>query len=346
MNEMRVRCFDGLKAVSAIIVMLSHYFLCFLRWDWLATVPFVRLLFDGGMAVFIFIMLSAFGICASLDKDDVKMAIVHVGLKRYFRLSLPLLWPSVLGYLICVLGLNYNVAFGTVSNNEWVRTLLPADVAINQLTSGVAVGVLRGSAFINPLWMMKYIFLGTFITIPLFFVVNALRKTLYKLVFILIMGILFYSESIFYAAIVAGVLLYVVHKMEIRHETVICAVSVAILVALELFMANATHPVMFLKGTLAIIIVRNGALVCRSMESAFFQWLNRLSYQIYLVHTIVITSVCSYVYANCEHNLLNGIGLFFLLVSVVLGLAFVFSKMDCWVSGKMNLLFKKVLPRS
>ena len=141
-NNERVTCFDGLKGLSAIIVMFAHFFICFAHISWLQTIPFLRILVDGGMAVFIFILLSSFGICASLDKQNVEMAIVRFGINRYFRLTLPLLWPSALGFLCCLLGMNYNVAVGTSLGDFWIQTLLPSEPQIQQFTSGVAVGVL------------------------------------------------------------------------------------------------------------------------------------------------------------------------------------------------------------
>ena len=342
---MRVLYFDGLKGLSAIIVLLSHFFLCFLRFDNLSSTPFLRLFFDGGMSVFIFIILSAFGICVSLDKQNVEDAIVKVGLKRYFRLSLPLVWPSLLGFLICVIGANYNVIVGKEINNEWVRTLLPEELAINQLTSGVAVGVLRGSAFINPLWMMKYIFWGTFIVIPLFCVAKRMNRALLQALFLLAMGILFYSESIFFASSIVGVLFYFFHNYGEKKQRFLFLFSLISLISLEILPETETYLIMLLKGISVIMIVRYGFTLQACLSSPPFLWLSKISYQLYLVHTIIIASFSSYLYLYLEHNYVNYLLLFFVSVLLIMLFALLFTKLDLLVDKKVNDVFAYLLKK-
>ena len=169
---MRIKYFDGLKGFSAIIVMLTHFVLCFKMLSWLQEVPVVGLFFDGGMAVYIFIILSAFGMCCSFSKSDFSSTITKVALKRYFRLTMPLVLPTILAFMLLILNLDYSLNLGELEHNEWTKTLLPAEAHINQLTSGILVGVLKGSALINPLWMMKYIFLGSFIAMPCYYLIH------------------------------------------------------------------------------------------------------------------------------------------------------------------------------
>lgn len=333
---MRVLYFDGLKGVSAIIVLLSHFFLCFLHFDYLSSTPFLRLFFDGGMSVFIFIILSAFGICASLDKQNVEEAIVKVGLKRYFRLSLPIVWPSLLGFLLCAIGANYNVIVGREMNDEWIRTLLPEELSVNQLTSGIAVGVLRGSAFINPLWMMKYIFLGTFIVIPLFCVAKRMNSALFKALFLFAMGILFYSESIFLASTIVGVLLYFYHNYGEKNRLFLFCVSLIGLISIEIISANETYLIMLLKGISVIMIVRYGFSLQACLSRPIFLWLSRISYQLYLVHTIIIASFSSYLYLSIEHNYVNYLFLFLVSVLFIVLFAVLFTRLDLLVDKKVN----------
>lgn len=208
MTSRRIECFDGLKGFSAIIVMLTHFSICFSSISWLQQMPIVGLLFNGGLAVYVFVILSSFGMCCSLANSKLEEAMVKISLKRYFRLTLPLVLPSLFAFFISLTHLNYCSELGMMENNEWTMTLVPQELHLNQLTSGIFVGVLRGSALINPMWMMKYIFLGSFLVLPFFYLSLLLRKNIVKYACLLFFAVAFYSTSPYYTAIFIGILLY------------------------------------------------------------------------------------------------------------------------------------------
>ena len=235
MMNKRIECFDGLKGFSAIIVMLTHFSICFSSISWLQQVPIVGLLFDGGLAVYVFVILSSLGMCCSLANSKFENSMVKVSLKRYFRLTLPLILPSLLAFIISFAHLNYCSELGRAENNEWTMTLVPQELHFNQLTSGIIVGVLRGSALINPMWMMKYIFLGSFLVLPFFYLSILVRNNIAKYACLLFFAVAFYSTSPYYTAIFMGILLYHLKDKLMRFGNLFSMFLLVILVVLHVY---------------------------------------------------------------------------------------------------------------
>ena len=263
---MRIKYFDGLKGMAALIVMFSHFGGVFNLS--LSKIPILSVFFDGGMAVYLFIIISSFGICCSLDKQNIEMAILKLVIKRYFRLSLPLIFPTLFAFLICLFHWDYNKLLATTTHNSWAYPLLPEHLIINQLTSGIAVGVVKGSALIAPLWMMKYIFLGTFICIPLFFVVKNLNNVWYKAFFLAIFAILFFSISPYYFSVIIGVILFAIHGKRIQYSWSISLFCMILLLLEEIFHIETSK---LIRSVLILAIIEYGNVFQSILNKKIFQ---------------------------------------------------------------------------
>lgn len=139
---MRIKYFDGLKGFSAIIVMLTHFVLCFKMLSWLQEVPVVGLFLMVEWLCIFYYIISIWYVLL-LFKIRFSSTITKVALKRYFRLTMPLVLPTILAFMLLILNLDYSLNLGELEHNEWTKTLLPAEAHINQLTSGILVGVLK-----------------------------------------------------------------------------------------------------------------------------------------------------------------------------------------------------------
>lgn len=336
----RIECFDGLKGFSAIIVMLTHFAICFSSISWLQRVPVVGLLFDGGLAVYVFVILSSFGMCCSLANSKLEDAMAKVSLKRYFRLTLPLVLPSVLAFLVSLTNFNYCSELGTMENNEWTRTLVPQELHLNQLTSGIFVGVLRGSALINPMWMMKYIFLGSFLVLPFFYLSMSVQNKIVRYACLLFFAVAFYSTSPYYTAIFMGILLFHLKDALMRMGNMFSILLLVLLIALHAYDLYKTQ---FIGGALLICVVLTSPIQRNLFSSKLFVRLNKLSYQLYLVHASVLASFCSWFYMNISKSytmLACNLLLFFVLTFAI---SYAFTNFDVRVSSFMEKVYKKIL---
>lgn len=328
---MRVYYFDGIKGLAALIVMLNHFVLCFSSLSYLQYVPVVGMLFDGGMAVYMFVLLSAFGICCSLNKDDVDRTIVSVVIRRYFRLTLPLILPSLLAFVVLIIGWNYNLQVGNMSGNDWTIVLLPENAQLKQLTSGILVGVLKGSALIKPLWMMKYIYLGTFLAIPFFYTQRKIRNIYIRFAYLSFFAILFYSVSPYYSATFLGIMLHQLHQIKTANSGMIPLVSILLVPFLHFYDVETTQ---FLRGVILIIGIEYCEHIQKFLETKFFLKLNEISYQLYLVHATVLASACCYVYVCFPlYSYWLALALFVVITFV---LSFMFTIFDKSMNRRMN----------
>ncbi|MBP3504785.1 MAG: acyltransferase family protein [Lachnospiraceae bacterium] len=123
----RVLYFDGLKGISALIVFLSHFIGTFTCISWIAKIPILNIFLDGTMAVHVFIMLSGFGICTSMSQSgDIATTVGRIVLKRYFRLALPIVIPTIIAYILYEIGAYHNQEVASSTNNQWLSALMPS----------------------------------------------------------------------------------------------------------------------------------------------------------------------------------------------------------------------------
>ena len=335
-----VKCFDGLKGLSALIVMMTHFALCFSSISFFQSIPVVGLFFDGGLAVYIFIILSSFGMCCSIANSNLGEAMIKVSLKRYFRLTLPLVCPSILAFAILLSNLDFSNELGLLENNDWTRTLLPETPHLNQLTSGILVGVLKGSALINPLWMMKYIFLGSFIVLPFYALFAKIRDRWLFAMCLFFFFVVFYSLSPYYSASLLGVALFFCKDYIQKLGNGFAIVLFVALIGLHAYDFEKTQ---FIGGALFIVMTLVSPVLRNVFESRIFVILNKISYQIYLVHASVLACFSSWMYLTFGQSYLMLLLNFILFAIITLLIASLFSKVDTWCNRGMNRIYNLIL---
>lgn len=343
-EKMRFTYFDGLKGLSAIIVMQTHFAICFQSISWLQDVPIIGMLFDGGMAVYIFVILSSFGICCSISASTMETAVIKIGVKRFFRLMLPLILPSIVAFVLAGMNLNYCYEIGCLENNEWTENLLPKTLSINQLTSGVLVGVLKGSALINPLWMMKYIFLGSFIVLPVLVVAKNITNISFRIVYLLMAFILSYSVSPYYSAVIIGVILFfTTHSLancRTKCRMLIFGISLMSVLLLHWLVPYNTK---YIRAVFLILMISMSSHLKSFLSKAPWLFLNRISYQLYLVHASVLASLCSWLYLITEYSCRAMLFNFGVFIGVTFLVALIFTKVDVIVSRGLDKFYKSIL---
>lgn len=154
---------DGLKGISAIIVVLQHTFVTIfgLSVSDNFRIPVVHNLWDGNFAVSVFIILSTILTCHGIEKHRKELIkrYRYIVLKRYFRLVVPVGVIIVMMYLLNLAGLFYAEEFGAKTNNCW---LMNSTETLIHLPGNILCAPLGGCYTILRVgWMLKYVFLGT-----------------------------------------------------------------------------------------------------------------------------------------------------------------------------------------
>ena len=166
-GERRLTEFDGLRGWAALSVVGYHVF-----WETLyVRAPEMRnvlagALFDGGLAVSIFFVLSAEAISAPFFQGRGDAAVRALALKRYTRLAIPVLGACALVWLLGCAGLIYlDSASPVVGRAHWMRNWLQFPLTLPSLARYAFWDVFSLApppADWNPfLWTMGYEFDGS-----------------------------------------------------------------------------------------------------------------------------------------------------------------------------------------
>ncbi|GEM_PF-2379527 len=165
--------------------------------------PCFNFIFSGTTALNIFYIISAYLVAGKfLNNKDQFISLGAKGIiKRYLRLSFPILIMNFVIYIIYLLGLGSDRVYDmfTHSYSLW-------DVFRDAFFDCI----FKGSSYFNTVvWMIKDLFYGYLVTILICGIVINLKKT-YKSLFLIVTIIIMWLVNCNYATFVFGILLYIV----------------------------------------------------------------------------------------------------------------------------------------
>lgn len=208
-TQSRLDWVDGLKGISAIIVVLQHAFVTIFGLSVFTDLrlPIVHNLWDGNFAVSVFIILSTILTCHGIEKHRTHLVerYKYIVLKRYFRLVVPVGVIIIAMYLLNLAGLFYAEEFGAKTNNEW---LMHSTETLIHVSGNILCAPLGGCYTILRVgWMLKYVFLGTMWVIILDLLLAG-RKNSSKLFLLAICTYIAFKCDFYYVNVVVGYALY------------------------------------------------------------------------------------------------------------------------------------------
>ena len=208
-TQSRLDWVDGLKGISAIIVVLQHTFVTIFGLSVFTDLrlPIVHNLWDGNFAVSVFIILSTILTCYGIEKHRTHLVerYKYIVLKRYFRLVVPVGVIIIAMYLLNLAGLFYAEEFGAKTNNEW---LMHSTETLIHVPGNILCAPLGGCYTILRVgWMLKYVFLGTMWVIILDLLLAG-KKNSSKLFLIAICTYIAFKCDFYYVNVVVGYALY------------------------------------------------------------------------------------------------------------------------------------------
>ena len=318
---MRKDYIDGLKGIAAIVVFLSHFKAVFIN-------PFkidnfvYSILTDGSLAVYVFLILSGYLVSMTLD---IKNRMQDVILKRYFRLALPI------AIILLFEGVFY--ALGVFSHQETLHELQASSIAIQSYSNVNWIGLLYAlflspigqcRGWLDPAWMMKYIFFGTFIVV---IIKTAIHKLTYqkKILVLVFANCIFAFISAYYVAVICGMFIYEMledKKCIRRNEIIAFAFFAAALFAYSYRIHD------LLPATFLVLSVEFSQIFRCALSSNPLVWLGKRSMAIYLIHWPLMCSISLLMYEKIPIEAsFYRIGLvFFLTFLLLLLLSDLFSK--------------------
>lgn len=161
---MRQPALDGLRGWAALVVLMTHLVAPFL-----AAPPLLFWLpVDGTLAVYVFFVLSGYVLSIGYLQSGDRHMLAALAIRRYPRLTIPILASCLLAYTAQALGLMHPSMEGLPNGNTWFRALYHPDSTL--------LSVLRFSVWevyfdwqessLNPvLWTMRTELLGSFLVL-------------------------------------------------------------------------------------------------------------------------------------------------------------------------------------
>lgn len=209
---------EGLRGIAALSVVLHHYFCAFypaLIFGSIAAVHLTPLepalaaspvsaVFNGAFAVSIFFVLSGFVLPHRYFRTQDPGSLSGSAARRYIRLAGPILFTSLIVFLLISLHLYFNSPAGAITQSGWLKNQTqfipsPAGVIEESLWGSLTLG--QGT-YNTVLWTMTIEFLGSFLVLSFAALFGNLKN---RWVFYLVAAGVFINT--YYLAFIAGMFL-------------------------------------------------------------------------------------------------------------------------------------------
>lgn len=343
-NQGRLDWIDGLKGVSAVIVVLQHTLVTVFGVSALATfrVPIVHSLWDGNFAVSVFIILSTILTCHGIEghRDKLLERYQYIVLKRYFRLAVPVGVIIIGMYLLNLAGLFYAEEFGAKTNNAWLmnstETLVHLPGNILSAPLGGCYTVLRVG------WMLKYVFLGTMWVIILDLLL-ANRRWYSRLFLLAFCSYIAWKCDAYYVNVVVGYALYSFRDKLLFGGAIKCLL---ILSLLGVFCVSDIYLTSDSGNMLRAICLVSMVCMASSLQGFFgkkpLRRLGKISMNIYLLHMTVLYMITCRMADVFSLSVMKVSCMFVVTLVLTVVLAYAYTK---YVEGKLNGMVDKMLER-
>lgn len=324
---------QGVRGMSVIMVMAEHYLFAFFSLVMLDSTLLqssstiiskslytpANLLYNGSAAVCIFFVLSGYVLSYKFFRTEKRFAFTDLVVncvKRYFRLMIPV---AVIVMLIWTMGLldlfffNQMIGITQSINPDYYSQDLGLTAAIELAVVGV---LFDGSyAFNPPLWTMKIELFGSIIVYSIMFIANNKSRAIRYLLYII--GIVVFFDS-YYFSFILGVLLSDYSADEqgsgltrLNSYSISCIFAMSLVLMgytikgyssgyYQVFMGDLfgiqEYKLQIIGSALFIFCIMSSDRLKGLFKIKLLLMLGKISFGIYLIHYLVLSSVMSFAF--------------------------------------------------
>ena len=303
---------DGIRGWAALSVVIFH-----ISWETFGVVlpqirnPLTGFFLDGGVAVSAFFVLSGEALSGGFFAGGGKFAVYRLAVKRYTRLTIPVIAACTLTLLLYKAGLTYNVAAADlVHRSDWLGTFIHAAPGLRQcieyMLLDVYTNVPSEHAVIPFLWTMRFELLGSMLVFGLLLGLSRLRGSNLSMAWLFI-GLLFaatiHGRQDNLACFLAGLgfarlrsLGFFARARSDRRVQTATWIAILVIGTVDGF----SHWLMIgrhwvpLASVLLVFATFCNRRLCAAFTTRLSRSLGRLSFPLYLVQFPVLISVTSY----------------------------------------------------
>jgi peptidoglycan/LPS O-acetylase OafA/YrhL len=295
---------DGLRGIAATAVALMHFFRSFDNAQLSSQNPInytpLSVFWNGHFAVAVFFVMSGFLFFRKFHGADAQ-ACVRGAIKRYFRLSVPILVLSLIAFGLHQGGQMSNVQAAATSGSDWLvkwyRFTPDLKLAVLEPLYSAYVGFDAAYSYNTNLWTISYELFAVFTIIALAWGCGRLSRTTQAVLICLGLGL---SLGTHYFEFLLGALLAFKLRprpIEIRLPIALAGLTLALIAARSFqgslpreISVNYIYPI---AGAVLIAVVETCPSLRRWFSTTWLRWLGRISFGLYLVHFVILSSVAS-----------------------------------------------------
>ncbi len=318
----RVSHIDGLKGLCAIFVVIVHYFIAFGHFGyigWQSNVehaekiayywdlfPFSAIS-NGTFILYIFFSLIAFiPAVRFFTQNDIEW-VKQQALTRYFRFAPYVLAVTLLSYVFYINGWYFNQELGKLLDINWNLVMFTgadfswADAFISALFRSM---IINDNAYVTVLWCMHVIFLGSYISYFILILFGSLRhRFIFYALFLALCAYAPLFISFIVGIIVADIYSHYTKKIApyITYSLLACGLFAAVFSELVI---DSFSLKMYIQN-LGIFFILLSVLYTEALQKAlshpFLLACASYSFEVILVHMIVLFSVSAWIFINTYH---------------------------------------------
>ena len=338
-------------------------------------------LFNGTSAVTFFFTLSGFVLCWAYFNSGDRHQLLKAFFKRWPRLVGLVLITTLASYLLFKLGFYYYQPAALISNSTWLANFgcptpycpdgWAADFEPNlfdAFTQGLTTFFTGNSSYNTNLWTMQQEFIGSIVVFLMAAFVALILSFNYLFSAAIIFSVWALSINPFMVPFVAGIFTSAIiakHKTRLAlHYALLMMITgiyllsylipekdfawVAQLQYPRLVVDNIRIIINTVASVLIIFAIMSNDFIFNKLNGKLFAFLGKLSFPLYLVHTLVICSISSLGYMTMHHygyahdHILIATFLITLASSIIICLPLIY--MDAMWLNRINHMVSKLYP--
>lgn len=343
----RIIFLDGIRGWASFAVILSHTIACFLS----PSTPLLnyygefgkqrllndiayknyldifcgiisRLITDGHLAVLIFFVLTGYALSAShLNQKKQNLALATTA--RYFRLMIPILFTSLIAYLLLKFGLFFNLEVATTPEKSlrWLGTFYKFDANFFEMLKFSLFDVFfkynDETTYNATLWTMSIEIIGSFFIYSYLGIFRSTERIYWRLTVCALLALMLFSP--YFACFLSGHVIaelnkkYLTNHLIYKRHIQIALLFVFLITAILSTVFRGDERVTFAIATTLVFVTSFSVILKKIFSTKISEYMGKISFPLYLIQIPVICSLSSYLYnalptlgfSVFESNLIN-----------------------------------------
>ena len=298
----RLHFLDGLRGWGSLVVLMAHvYGEGFPISDQVTAVLSKLVVFNAGLAVWIFFLVSGFSLAIGFCRTRDSNTLVKVALGRYVRLAVPIFCAAAILYLMFALGLvpPAEQRLPTFQNFLPVAPTLWDVARFSFFDTFFAYS--HATTLIGPLWTMPFELWGSCLVLGSLFVVGRLERRFYVYA---VLGVVSFFINPIFSAFIVGMLLAEVHVSDFWKRNAARMSTPAFLLFLPAFYGATLLPKAGPNPEWAYLVVASLLTVscvfsrplATFLSGGLSRFLGKISFPLYLIHGPLFLAYANNVY--------------------------------------------------